>query len=104
MKFLLVLMITSVLFMTNSFAVKDGKTLYKKCRGCHGTDGKNVPFEKKNGLLAGREKIELEFILKAMHDGYYEENKQNKIMQKVITKFNPEEISMVAEYISKFKK
>lgn len=103
MRILLVLMMTSMFFMTNGIAAKDGKTLYKKCRGCHGIDGKHIPFEQRNGILAGRDKIELELIIKAIYDGNYKESKLNKIMQKVITKFSPEEISIVAEYISRFK-
>jgi|LGOV01.1.fsa_nt_gb cytochrome c553 len=103
MRFLLVLMVASLLFMTNSFAAKDGKTLYKKCRGCHGIDGKHIPFEQRNGILAGREKIELELIINAIHDGNYKDGKLNKIMQKVIRKFSPEEIVIVSEYISRFK-
>ena len=103
MRVLLVLIMTSMLFITNGVAARDGKTLYKKCRGCHGIDGKHIPFELKNGVIAGRDKVELELIIKAIHDGNYKESKLNKIMQKVITKFRPEEISILAEYISRFK-
>lgn len=103
MRVLLVLMMTSMLFMTNAIAARDGKTLYKKCRGCHGIDGKHIPFEMKNGVIAGRDKVELELIIKAIHDGNYKEGKINKIMQKILMKFSPEEISIVAEYISRFK-
>ena len=104
MKFLLVVMTICTLFVSNTFAVNDGKTLYKKCRGCHGIDGKHVPFERANGVIAGRDKVELELIIKAIHDGDYPQSKLNKIMKKVITKFSPEEIVIIAEYISKFKK
>ncbi|MDA7847959.1 hypothetical protein N8972_00525 [Sulfurospirillum sp.] len=103
MKFLFVMMVTCTLFLSNGFAAKDGKTLYKKCRGCHGTDGKHIPFEQKNGVLAGRDKVELELIIKAINDGNYKEGKLNKIMQKVIAKFTPEDITVVSEYISRFK-
>ena len=104
MKFLLIFIATCTLFVSSGLAAKDGKTLYKKCRGCHGVDGKHIPFEKRNGILAGRDKVELELIIKAIHDGNYTQSKSNKIMQKVITKFSPEEIVIVAEYISRFKK
>lgn len=103
MKFLFVLVVTCILFLTSGNAAKDGQTLYKKCRGCHGVDGKHIPFEQKNGVLAGREKIELELIINAIHDGKYKDNKLNKIMQKVIRKFTPEEITIVSQYISEFK-
>ncbi len=104
MRVLIVFMFICTLFISNGFAVKDGKTLYKKCRGCHGVDGKHVPFELTNGVIAGRDKTELEFIIKAIHDGNYKDGKLNKIMQKVIKKFSNEEISIISEYISKFKK
>lgn len=93
----------SMLLFSVSFSA-DGKTLYKKCRGCHGIDGKHVPFERPEGVLAGRDKVELELIIKAIHNGDYPQTKLNKIMQKVISKFTPEEITAVSEYISKFKK
>ena len=104
MNFFFVLVVTCVLFLTGAFAAKDGQTLYKKCRGCHGVDGRHIPFEQENGVLAGRDKVELALIIQAIHDGKYKDGKLNKIMQKVITKFTPEEIAIVSEYISTFKK
>lgn len=104
MRLLLVFIVACTLFVSSGFAAKDGKTLYKKCRGCHGIDGKHVPFEHKNGVLAGREKVELELIIKAINDGNYKDGKINKIMQKVISRFTPEDITIVSEYISQFKK
>ena len=104
MKFIWVILVASLLFISSGFAAKDGKTLYKKCRGCHGIDAKHVPFEVKNGVLAGRDKVELELIIRAIHDGNYKESKLNKIMQKVITRFSDEEIVIISEYISRFKK
>ena len=104
MRFIWIFVVTCTLFVSSGFCAKDGKTLYKKCRGCHGVDGKHIPFEQKSGVLAGRDKVELELIIKAIHDGNYPKTKLNKIMQKVITKFSEEEISNIAEYVSKFKK
>jgi len=104
MKFLLVLVATCTLFVSSSFAVKDGETLYKKCRGCHGVDGKHVPFEIVSGVIAGRDKVELELIIKAIKEGDYKEGRLNKIMKKVLVKFSNKDIAVVSEYISKFKR
>lgn len=76
------------------------KKLYRKCAGCHGKDGKHVPFEKENGVLHGRDKQELKLIMEAIRDGFYKDDKLNKIMRKAIRKFSDKEIDMVAEYIS----
>lgn len=104
MRILFVFMITCTLFISSGFAIKDGKTLYKKCRGCHGVDGKHIPFERTNGVLAGRDKVELELIIRAINEGNYKDGKLNAIMKKVITQFSNEEIVVISEYISKFKK
>lgn len=92
-----------MLMFSNSFSA-DGKTLYKKCRGCHGIDGRHVPFERPQGILAGRDKVETELIIKVIRDGACPADKLNKIMRKVIGKFSDEDISNISEYIATFKK
>lgn len=82
----------------------DGKTLYKKCRGCHGVNGKHIPFEREHGVIAGRDKVEIEFIIRAINDGSYAGDKLNLIMQKIINKFSDEDIKNISEYIGNFKK
>ncbi len=104
MKLLLIFIFTCLFFINSSFAAQDGKTLYKKCRGCHGIDGRHVPFELKNGVLAGREKEELVFIIKAIKDGKYPVSKLSTIMRKTISNFSEEDILSISQYISKFKK
>ena len=92
-----------MLIVSFSFSA-DGKTLYKKCKGCHGVDGKHVPFERPQGVLAGRDKVEIEFIIRAISDGSYPGDKLNLIMKKTINKFSDEDIKNIAEYIGNFKK
>jgi cytochrome c553 len=104
MKLLLVFIFASLVFIDSSFAVQDGKTLYKKCRGCHGIDGKYVPFERKNGVLAGRDKEEIVLIIKAIKDGKYPDSKLINIMKRTMVNFSEEDILSISEYISKFKK
>ncbi len=99
-----ILLVTCMLFVISCFGVQDGEDIYKKCRGCHGIDGKHLPFERANGFLIGRDKTELLHIIKDIHYGSYKKAKINKIMQKVISKLSIKEIESVAEYISKFKK
>lgn len=102
MRFLLVIILINIFFVSNSFALKDGKTLYKKCRGCHGINGKHIPFERINGVIGGRDKVELEMIINSIRDGNYKEHKINNIMQKVVKKFTNEEVVIISEYISRF--
>ncbi len=104
MKVLLVYVFTCLLFVNSSLIAQDGKTLYKKCRGCHGIDGRYVPFERENGVLAGREKEELVLTIKAIKDGKYPVSKLSNIMRKTISRFSEEDILSISQYISKFKK
>lgn len=94
----------STLFVSIGFAARDGKTLYKKCRGCHGINGRHIPFERKSGFLAGRNKEEIKSIIQAIKNGSYPSDKLNNIMQKTISKFSDAEVEVVSEYISRFKK
>ena len=89
-------------FLVNSSFGADGKTLYNKCRGCHGIDGKHVPFERPQGILAGRDQAEIELLIKAVKDGSYPADKLNKIMRHVIDKFSDEDISTISAYIGSF--
>lgn len=91
-----------MLIVSFSFSA-DGKTLYKKCQGCHGMSGKHIPFEREQGVLAGRDKVEIELIIRAINDGSYTGDKLNKIMKKTINQFSDEEIKNVSEYIGNFK-
>lgn len=100
---LLHIFVTLILVLSSSFGA-DGKTLYKKCRGCHGVDGKHVPFERQEGVLAGREAVEMELIIKAISDGSYPGDKLNMIMKKLINKFSEEDIKNISIYIGSFKK
>ncbi len=95
--------VTLCVLVSGVFAANEGKILYKTCKGCHGVDGRHVPYEKTNGVLAGRNKLELELIIKAIYDGNYTQSRVNSIMKKTISKLNKEDIPVLAEYISKFK-
>ncbi len=101
LKFLSVVLI-HILFASSLFSA-DGQTLYKKCRGCHGVDGKHVPFERKQGVLAGKDKIEISLLINVIKDGGYPADKLNKIMRKIINKLSNEDIEKISEYIGNFK-
>lgn len=103
MRLLFSIFLTCMVSFTFSFA-SDGRALYKKCKGCHGANGRHVPFERPNGVLVGRDAISLELILQAMKNDNYSGGKINKIMKKQIDKFSDEDILEISIYISIFKK
>jgi len=91
---LLYIFVAFIFILSSSFGA-DGETLYKKCKGCHGIDGKHIPFERQEGVLAGREAIEIELIIKAINDGSYPGDKVNTIMKKIINRFTEEDIKNI---------
>lgn len=101
LKIIYFFIVCTVIFSLNLSA--NGQKLYKKCRGCHGIDGKHVPFERKHGVIAGRDKVEIELIVRAIKDGSYSGDKLNQIMRKIIVKYSEEDIKDISEYIGKFK-
>ena len=103
MKLYYILIFICTLLVSSSFAAKNGEAMYRKCKGCHGTDGRHAPFEKQRGVLAGRGEIELFVVLRAMRYGYYM-GKPDKIMEKLIFNFTEEDLKLISAYISKFKK
>lgn len=76
-----------------------GELLFKQCAGCHGADGKNKAFGK-SGIIAGQPVTNLAESLKA----YKEDSSKNAVMAKQVKALNPQDITSLAEYISKLKK
>jgi len=99
---LLFIVFTCMVVLSSSFS-SDGKVLYKKCRGCHGSDGKYIPFERKNGVLAGRDKVEIEILIRSIKDGSYSTDRLTKIMRNAISKFSDDDIKIISAYIGQFK-
>ena len=93
----------AMLVFSTSFSA-EGKVLYNKCKGCHGVDGKYIPFERERGVLAGRNKAEIETLIKIIRDGNNSDDKISKIMQHVLKKFSEEDIQSISKYIGNFKK
>lgn len=100
-KSLVFLILSSVTVV--SFAA-DAQSLYRKCKGCHGKDGKHAPYEKQTGILAGRSEAELVAVITAIRNGQYEQNRVNDVMKKAVKKLNDEDISLLSKYIATFKK
>lgn len=87
-----------------SLSYADGRTLYKKCKGCHGKTAMHAPFEIQTGIIAGRTQEELQAIMIAIKNDAYKDGKLNQIMKKTISRFSNEEIEELAKYISTFKR
>ena len=77
----------------------DGKTIFTKCVGCHGSHGERKALGKSQ-LIQGWEVSKVVTALNGYKDGSYGGSMKG-VMKSQISKLSDDEIQAVAEYISK---
>jgi cytochrome c len=75
--------------------------LYARCAGCHGLDGKKRVFGK-SGRISGQSKSELIRKIRGYQNGYYGGSLKG-LMAKQVFGLTPEQVTALAEYISKLQ-
>jgi len=96
------LLVFTFLVSVSLFAVasSDGASIYHKCKSCHGENGEKAAL----GVgtpLKGQSTTDIITKLKGYKDGSYGGSKK-KTMSFQANKLSDEQISTVANYISKF--
>ncbi|WP_263832320.1 c-type cytochrome [Sulfurospirillum oryzae] len=97
-----ILFLSSLLHAAQEQTVR-GETLFKQCAGCHGSDGRNKAFGK-SGIIAGQSVIELMESLKFYKESEFKTHSTTLVMSKQVKNMNMEDLSEVANYVSKLQK
>lgn len=100
-KFLITLVICLSFTVTAAFA-GGGAALYaKRCAGCHGADGTKDSRASGGTVLKGQSASMIKSKLLGYVDGTYGGDKK-KTMQRMVSRFNEQELSELAEAIGNF--
>ena len=86
-----------ILFAVSGFAA-NGKTLYKKCVACHGTDGTKSALGVGHPLKGQKEEA-LYKKMKGYLDGSYG-GKKKAIMKRNLAKYSDDELKALAAFIA----
>lgn len=101
-KALIALVICLTFGLTAAFAGGAGDALYaKKCAGCHGADGTKTSGASGGTTLKGQSATMVKMKLTGYLDGSYG-GKKAKTMKRVASKYTEQQLSDLAETISKF--
>lgn len=79
--------------------LKTGAHIYKKCSGCHGTDGSTQALGKSQ-VIKGWSSAKVEAALSGYRDGSYG-GAMKALMKGQVTDLNEHDIKLVADHISK---
>lgn len=80
-----------------------GEIIFKKCAGCHGSDGKNKAFGK-SGVIAGQDAADLVESLTFYKESEFKGQGSTLVMAKQLKTFSAKDITDLALYISKLPK
>ena len=80
----------------------DAPTLYKKCAGCHGPDGRTPAFGK-SALLVGQKAADIYETLLFFKDSTFSQHGVTKVMAKQVKQLSLDDLKALSEYISTFK-
>ncbi|MBN2825434.1 MAG: c-type cytochrome [Campylobacterales bacterium] len=94
--------IANELFDNNSTEI-DAQALYKKCAGCHGSDGKTAALTK-SSIIAGSDKNETLHTLQEYQKGELDKTGMGRLMYTQVDGLKLEELEALAEYIAKMEK
>jgi cytochrome c553 len=83
-------------------STEKGKSLYAKCAGCHGADGKTKALGK-SAIIAGQNSGELQEKLRAYREGKRNANGMGTLMQGQVSSLKEKEIAQLADYIARLK-
>ena len=81
-----------------SLAATDGVALYKKCAGCHGTNGEKKALGK-SMIIKGWEKEKTIAALKGYKDGSYGGTMKG-LMKGQVMSLSDEQIELIAKFIA----
>lgn len=94
---------TNQLLDNNSTINIDVEKLYKKCAGCHGSDGK-TPALNKSPIIAGSDYNTTLTKLQGYQAGELDTAGMGRLMTTQVDGMEPEELEALAEYIAKMGK
>ncbi len=80
----------------------EGATLFAKCAGCHGSDGKTKALEK-SPAIAGMEADKVAEILREYKEGKRDAYGMGALMKAQVASLNDTQIEALAKYISSLK-
>lgn len=86
----------------NAPSTGDGATLYVKCAGCHGSDGKTKALGK-SAIIAGQSADELKKKLDAYKAGNRNVSGMGALMQGQVASLDENQIAVLADYIARMK-
>jgi cytochrome c553 len=95
--------LTLLLIVTfSSQAMAGGKSLYKNCAGCHGSNGKTKALSKSK-VIAGQSSSKTVKQLTAYKQGSLNQYGLGHIMKLQVETLNSKKIKQLADYIAQLK-